>query len=784
MRSPIPSKNEIRGKVHKNLTHDSAAKQVAGNAVYIDDIPEPKDLVHLYVAQSEKAHAKITTLDVSAVREAPGVVTVLTAADVPGINDAAPIAGDDPVFAEDIVEYVGQSLFAVVAESIDLARAAAKLAVVEYNELPAILTVEQAIAANSFVMPSREIKRGNAEKAITSAKHRLSNRLEIGGQDHFYLEGQIAYAVPGEDGDIFVYSSTQHPTEVQHNVAKFLDIPDHAVTTQIRRMGGAFGGKETQGAWYAAMAALAATITGRPAKLRLDRDDDMIMTGKRHDFVANFEFGFDDNGRIEGADITLASRCGRSADLSASINDRAMMHADNCYFLEHVSITSHRCKTHTVSNTAFRGFGGPQGMLIPERMMDLIAHHLDKDPLEVRKINLYGTDNRNTTPYQMTVEDNIAPEIITELEKTSAYIGRRQAVREFNKASRYVKKGIALTPVKFGISFTATHLNQAGALLHVYTDGSVMVNHGGTEMGQGLNTKVAQVVAEVLQIDIERVKITATRTDKVPNTSPTAASSGSDINGKAAEAAAQTIKDRLIEFAAQQYNVAESEIQFLPNRVRISDNEIAFKDLVQEAYMNRISLSATGYYRTPKIHYDAATYAGRPFYYFAYGAAVSEVMIDTLTGENKVTAVDILHDAGKSLNPSIDLGQIEGGFIQGMGWLTTEELYFDDEGALKTHAPSTYKIPACSDRPEKFNMRIFDAGENVEDTIFKSKAVGEPPLMLAISVFNALADAVSSVSGYALYPDLDAPATPERILMAVQKMQTAKAATQETEAAQ
>ena len=783
MRDPSLSSHEIRGKVHKGLPHDSATKQVAGDAFYIDDLPEPKDILHLYVAQSTKAHAKILKLDVAKVRAAPGVVAVLTAADVPGVNDASPIAGDDPVFADEVVECVGQSLFAVAAETIDQARAAAKLAIIDYEELPAILTIEQAIAANSFVLPSREIKRGNAAEALAAAKHRLRKEFEIGGQDHFYLEGQIAYAIPGEDGDIFVYSSTQHPTEVQHNVAKFLDIPDHSVTTEIRRMGGAFGGKETQGAWYAAMAALAATKTGRPAKLRLDRDDDMIMTGKRHDFVASFDVGFDDEGRIHGADIVLASRCGRSVDLSASINDRAMMHVDNCYFLENISITSHRCKTHTVSNTAFRGFGGPQGMLVAERMMDVIAQHLGKDPLEVRKINLYGTDNRNITPYQMTVEDNIAADIITQLEKTSDYVRRRQAVRDYNKTSPYLKKGIALTPVKFGISFTATHLNQAGALLHVYTDGSVMINHGGTEMGQGLNTKVAQVVAEVLQIDIDRVKITATRTDKVPNTSPTAASSGSDINGKAAEVAAKTIKDRLIAFAATRYNVAENEVQFLPNRIRISEREIAFKDLVQEAYMDRISLSATGYYRTPKIHYDAATYAGRPFYYFAYGAAVSEVLIDTLTGENKVTAVDILHDAGKSLNPAIDLGQIEGGFIQGMGWLTTEELYFDDTGVLKTHAPSTYKIPACSDRPEIFNMHIFDAGENVEETIFKSKAVGEPPLMLAISVFNALADAVSSVSGYSLYPDLDAPATPERVLMAVQTMLATKVRDQPNEAA-
>lgn len=784
MRNPPLSRNIIRGAVHAPRHHDSAAKQVTGEALFIDDIPEPKDLLHLYIAQSEKAHARILKLDVSAVRQAPGVVAVMTAEDVPGVNDASPIAGDDPVFAEDIVEYAGQSLFAVAAETIDQARAAAKLAVIDYEELPAIVTVEQAMAEKSFVLPTREIRRGDATAAIKAAKHRLTQRFDIGGQDHFYLEGHVALTLPGEDEDIFVYSSTQHPTEVQHNVAKFLDLPDHAVTVEVRRMGGGFGGKETQGAWFAAIAGLTTKLTGRPAKLRLDRDDDMIMTGKRHDFVVTVEMGFDDKGRVSGAEFIFASRCGRSVDLSGSINDRAMFHADNCYYFENVTIISHRCKTHTVSNTAFRGFGGPQGMLAPERMMDAIACYLGKDPIDVRKINLYGKKPRNVTPYQMTVEDNVAPEIIAELEKSSDYAARRRAIRTFNETSPYLKKGIALTPVKFGISFTATHLNQAGALLHVYTDGSVMINHGGTEMGQGLYIKVAQVVAEVLQIDIERVKITATRTDKVPNTSATAASSGADINGKAAEAAAIEIKERLSRFAAEYYGAKLSDVTFLPNRIRVGNQVISFRDLVQMAYMSRISLSATGYYRTPKIHYDAETFSGRPFYYFAYGAAVSEVMIDTLTGENKVVAVDILHDTGKSLNPAVDLGQIEGGYIQGMGWLTTEELYYDDKGILKTHAPSTYKIPACSDRPAKFNMKIFERGENVEETIFRSKAVGEPPLMLAISAFNAIADAISSIADYRLYPELDAPATPEKVLMAIQKISETARSNKLTEAAQ
>jgi len=770
MRNPILSKTSVRGTVHKSRTHDSAAKQVTGEAVYIDDISEPKDLLHLYVAQSSKAHAKILRLDVDAVRQAPGVAAVYTANDVPGINDASPIAGDDPVFATDLVEYVGQSLFVVAADSIQQARSAASLAVIDYEELNAIITTEQALAANSFVLPSRVLERGTPEQAIKSAPHHITGNFEIGGQDHFYLEGHISLALPKEDGDVHIYCSTQHPTEVQHNVAKFLDVADHSVTVEVRRMGGGFGGKETQGAWFAAMTALTATQTGRPAKLRLDRDDDMIMTGKRHDFTIGYEVGFNDDGQINGIDFTFASRCGRSADLSAAINDRTIFHADNCYFLENVRITSHRCKTHTVSNTAFRGFGGPQGMIAIERVMDDIAHKLGKDPLDVRKINLYGTDERNITPYHMTVEDNIAPEIIDELATKANYHDRRAAIQEFNKTSTVLKKGISLTPVKFGISFTTSFLNQAGALLHVYTDGSVMLNHGGTEMGQGLFTKVAQVVAEELQIDIERVKITSTATDKVPNTSATAASSGSDMNGKAAQAAARTIKDRLIDFASVQYSVSKDHIRFLPNRVQVGDETFTFAQLVQQAYLGRVSLSATGYYKTPKIHYDADKYRGRPFYYFAYGAAVSEAVIDTLTGENKITRVDIIHDTGKSLNPAIDLGQIEGAFIQGMGWLTTEELFFDTKGTLKTHAPSTYKIPTCSDRPEIFNMELYKAGKNVEDSIHKSKAVGEPPFMLAISAFNALTDAVCSVSDYRKFPKLDAPATPERVLMAVQDM--------------
>ncbi|HEV8390063.1 MAG TPA: xanthine dehydrogenase molybdopterin binding subunit, partial [Dongiaceae bacterium] len=690
----------IRGGVQGAIAHDSAAKHAAGSAIYVDDIPEPAGTLHAAPGLSARAHARIRGMDLAKVRAAPGVVLVLTAADIPGTNDVSPIgAGDDPVFATDLVEFHGQVLFAVIAESHDAARRAAKLAKVEYEDLTPVLTVEDALREQSFVLPDHVMTRGDAERAIAGAPHYLQGEFEHGGQEHFYLEGQVSLAVPAEDGDVTIHCSTQHPSEVQHNIAHVLGRPNNAVTVECRRMGGGFGGKETQGSQWAAIAALAAVKLKRPVKCRLDRDDDMIATGKRHDFRIGYEVGFDKDGRILGISFDHAARCGYSADLSGAIADRAMFHADNGYFFEAVSIRSQRCKTHTVSNTAFRGFGGPQGMMGIEEVMDAIARDRRLDPLDVRRINLYGAAPRNVTPYHMIVEDNILPELITRLEQSCGYRARRKEITQFNRQNAYLKKGIALTPVKFGISFTTSHLNQAGALVHVYTDGSVHLNHGGTEMGQGLFIKVAQVVAEEFQIDLDHVKISPTNTGKVPNTSATAASSGSDMNGMAAQAAARKIKRRLTEFAAEKYKVAAGDIEFLPNRVRVGNQEFAFKDLVKQAYMGRVSLSATGYYRTPKIHYDRETASGRPFLYFAYGAAVSEVMIDTLTGEHTLTRVDILHDAGKSLNPAVDLGHVEGGFIQGMGWLTTEQLVWNDKGYLATHAPSTYKIPATGDMP-------------------------------------------------------------------------------------
>jgi xanthine dehydrogenase large subunit len=752
----------IAGGVHEGRRHDSAHKHVSGEAVYIDDMVVPEGLLHVYPGLSERAHARIVSIDLAKVRAAPGVVMVLTAGDIPGVNDISPTGlNDEPVFADGIVQLHGQVMFAVVADSRDQARRAARLAEVEYGDLPAVLDIAAARVEGALVTEPLTLSRGDAAAAVAAAPHQIEGRIEIGGQEHFYLETQIAMAVPGEDDEVLVHVSSQHPTEIQHMVAHVLGAPSNAVTVEVRRMGGAFGGKETQGNLFAAIAALAAKKTGRAVKFRPDRDDDMILTGKRHDFEADYRVGFDDDGRVKGAEFVFAARCGFSADLSGPVTDRALFHADNAYYYEAARMTSLPLKTNTCSNTAFRGFGGPQGMVAGERVMEEIAYALGKDPLEVRKANFYGGEGRDITPYHQTVEDCVVGEIVEQLE----------AKTDFNAGSPHVRRGLALTPVKFGISFTATQFNQAGALVHVYTDGTIHLNHGGTEMGQGLFTKVAQVVAEEFQVDIDTVGISATTTGKVPNTSATAASSGSDINGMAAQAASRTIKNRLIDFAAEHWQAPRDKITFLPNRVRIGNEEVPFADLVKAAYNARISLSSTGFYKTPKIHWDRSTGRGRPFYYFGYGAASSEVTVDLLTGEYRVDRVDILHDVGRSLNPAVDIGQIEGGFVQGMGWLTTEELWWDDAGRLRTHAPSTYKIPACGDRPKIFNVELLSGASNREETIYRSKAVGEPPLMLAISVLHALSDAVASVADYKICPRLDPPATPERVLGAIERLE-------------
>lgn len=767
---------EFAAVAGRELRHESAHLHVSGKAIYADDIVLPEGALHAALGTSRVAHGRIKSMDLTAVRNAPGVFGVYTAADIPGHNNYAPVLTDDPIFAESLVEYVGQSLFAVAAHSFEAARRAATLAVVEYEELPAILDIRSAIKAGSFVLPTETIIRGCPQEGLGKARHRLQGSLEIGGQDHFYLEGQIAVAFPQEDGCMQVVSSTQHPSEVQHLIAHALGRHSHDVTVQCRRMGGGFGGKESQPALMACASAVIAAKTGKPVKLRLDRDADMVMTGKRHDFLIEYDVGFDRDGRIEALSLMLASRCGYSADLSGPVNDRAMCHVDNAYFLEHLHLISHRCKTNTVSNTAFRGFGGPQGMMAIEIIVDDIARHLGRDPLDVRRVNFYGVNERNVTHYQTLIEDNIIHTIADQLEVSSGYRARRVEIAQFNATSPIVKRGIAFTPVKFGISFNATLFNQAGALVHIYTDGTVLLNHGGTEMGQGLYTKVSQVVADELGIPLSSVRVSAADTSKVPNTSATAASSGSDINGKAAQAAARILRDRLTAFAAEKFAVRPEAIRFEAGKVYPGDlagsEPIAFASLVREAYAARISLSSTGYYRTPKIHWDKRSMSGKPFFYFAYGAAVAEVAVDILTGENRMLRVDILHDVGRSLNPAIDIGQIEGGFLQGAGWLTTEELWWNERGELKTHAPSTYKIPTARDWPLDARVNLLENNQNVEDTIFRSKAVGEPPLMLGMSVFHAIRDAIAACGDGKTSPALSAPATPESILRSIELLRS------------
>ncbi|WP_438956546.1 xanthine dehydrogenase molybdopterin binding subunit [Cognatiyoonia sp.] len=757
--------------VAKPLPHDAAKLHVTGAARYVDDIPTPQGTLHLVFGLSDVAHGTIKSVDLSKVHAAGGVVDVLTADDLPFENDVSPSAHDEPLLAEGTVHYVGQPIFLVVATSHFAARKAAQLAEVEIDPLPAILTIEDALEADSrFEEGPRIWSRGDLPKAMKSAKHRLSGTIDMGGQEHFYLEGQAALALPQEGGDMVVHSSTQHPTEIQHKVAHALGIPMHAVRCEVRRMGGGFGGKESQGNALAVACALAAHRTQRPCKMRYDRDDDMIITGKRHDFRIAYDVAFDDAGQVQGIEFTHWTRCGWAMDLSLPVADRAMLHADNAYFLPAVKITSHRLKTNTQSATAFRGFGGPQGVLGIERVMDAIAHELGLDPVAVRKVNYYAPMGKTdpsrgtTTPYGMEVTDFILDGITDRLLTSANYGKRKQAVADWNATHDYLKRGIAFSPVKFGISFTLTHLNQAGALVHVYQDGSIHLNHGGTEMGQGLFQKVAQVAASRFGVSIDAVKITATDTDKVPNTSATAASSGSDLNGMAVAAACDTIRDRIAEAVAKAWGVSASDVQFKDGNVTAPSQSVTFAEAAQIAYVNRVSLSSTGFYKTPDLAWDRIKGEGRPFFYFAHGAAITEVVIDTLTGENRILRTDILHDAGASLNPAIDIGQIEGGYVQGAGWLTTEELVWDGKGNLRTHAPSTYKIPAASDRPQVFNVALWDE-PNPEQTIYKSKAVGEPPFMLGISAFLALSNAVAACGPN--YPDLQAPATAEEVLAAI-----------------
>ncbi len=780
--APAESQRQARGeRVGVSRPHESAHLHVAGEATYTDDIPEVAGTLYAALGLSREPHARIVGLDVSRVRAVPGVVDVFTARDIPGKNDVGPIVhGDDPILADGLVQYVGQPVFAVIATSVEAARRAAALArqpeVVRYESLPALLTPEAAHAAGSYVLPPMHMKRESSEgalqQAIANAPRRLKGRFDVGGQEQFYLEGQIAYARATEDDGMLVQCSTQHPTEMQHLVAHALGLHAHHVRVECRRMGGGFGGKESQSALFACVAAIAARRTGRAVKLRVDRDDDFLITGRRHCFHYEYEVGYDNDGRVLGAEVTMVSRAGFSADLSGPVMTRALCHFDNAYWLPEVAIHGYSGKTNTQSNTAFRGFGGPQGAIAIEQILDSIARDVGRDSLDVRRLNFYAREGQST-PYGQPIEDNVIHELVAELEVGSDYRARRQAIDAFNATSPVLKKGLALTPVKFGISFNVPHFNQAGALVHVYNDGSILVNHGGTEMGQGLNTKVAQVVAHELGVSFERVRCSATDTDKVANTSATAASTGSDLNGKAAQDAARQVRDRLAAFAAGKYGGTATEVRFANDLVHVAGQQVAFADLVLAAYLARVQLWSDGFYATPKIHWDPKTLSGRPFYYYSYGAAVSEVVVDTLTGEWRAVRADVLYDAGRSLNPAVDIGQVEGAFIQGMGWLTTEELWWHPKsGKLMTHAPSTYKIPTANDVPPVFNVKLFGA-DNPEDTIHRSKATGEPPLLLPFSVFFAIRDAVSAVGGHRVDPPLSAPATSEAILRAIDAVQAA-----------
>ena len=767
------------------LPHESATLHVSGRAAYVDDLPELAGTLHAALGLSPVACGRLLSIDAEALRREPGVVAVLTAADIPGPNDCGPIVHDDPILAEGELRHLGQPVFAVIAETREAARRAAAMAkqVLRIEERPAVLSVREAHAKGDYVVPPMHLARSQSgegeagvKRAIAAAPHRLSGSFGVGGQEQFYLEGQISYALPQDDGGLRIHCSTQHPSEMQAVVAHALGLAAHQVLVECRRMGGGFGGKESQSALFACVAALAARRLNRPVKLRPDRDDDFLVTGRRHGFEFDWQVGFDDEGRVLGYEVTLLGHAGHSADLSPPVMTRAICHVDNAYWLPEVAIHGYLPRTNTQSNTAFRGFGGPQGALVTEVVLDAIARHLRRDPFEVRRANWYGTEERNVTPYLQTVQDNVIAPLAEELVRSADYAARRREAELFNAASPVLKKGLALTPVKFGISFNVNHFNQAGALVHVYLDGSVLVNHGGTEMGQGLNTKVAQVVAHELGLPLARVRCTATDTSKVANTSATAASTGSDLNGKAAQDAARQIRERLAAFAAPRMGAEPDELRFGGGQVRAPNGlAMALEELVTLAYQARVQLWSDGFYATPGLHWDRATLTGRPFYYFAYGAAVSEVLLDTLTGEWKLLRADLLHDVGASLNPAIDIGQIEGGFVQGMGWLTSEELVWHPKtGALLTHAPSTYKIPTANDVPEAFHVQLY-ANRNAEDSIHRSKAVGEPPLLLAFSVFLALRDAVAAAGTPGCQPALTAPATPEALLRAIDSVRAPSA---------
>jgi xanthine dehydrogenase large subunit len=763
-----------------DVIHESAHLHVTGSATFTDDMPELAGTLYAALIMSPVAHGELIGdgIDRDAILKEHGVVAVYTAKDIPGENNCGPIVHDDPFLAVGKVEFLGQAVAVVVAREMLYAREAAHKAKVLVKELPPILTIDEAMAAQSFVMPAKGITRGNASEAIAKAPRKVKGSTETGQQEQFYMEGQITYAVPREDGQLTLYSSTQHPDGNQREAAAALNLSTNDVEVICRRMGGGFGGKEGNASIFSQSAALAAFKLQKPVKLRVNRDDDMMITGKRHDFRIDYEVGYDDEGRILGADITLLSRCGYSTDYSGPVNDRACLHIDNCYFIPNLKLISHRCKTNTQSATAFRGFGGPQGMFGIETIIEQIANDIGKDPLDVRMLNIYqdpavsGNPATMVTQYGQTIADWVGDKVITQVATEAKYRERRNSVNAFNKVNKRRKRGLALVPLKFGISFTATMLNQGGALLNIYMDGSVSVNHGGTEMGQGLNTKMAQVCADGLGIDLSYVRVTGTDTQKVPNASATSASSGADINGAAIMNATAQMRARLAPVAANMLGCKDTEVNFANSMAHGGGKSVEWTAVAKQAWLDRVGLSVAGFYMTPEIKYDFLTLTGHAFYYYCYGASVSEVEIDTRTGEYWVKAVDIVHDAGKSINPAIDKGQIEGGYVQGMGWLTMEECIWDKKGKFLTHGPSTYKIPVAGDIPEHFNVNLFD-GSNLKPTPFNSKAVGEPPLMLALSTFFALRDAVSASADHQTVVHMSAPATPEKILMSCEKAKAA-----------
>ncbi|MDP7541533.1 MAG: xanthine dehydrogenase molybdopterin binding subunit [Candidatus Pelagibacter bacterium] len=756
--------------INQKIPHDSASKHVSGFAIYTDDIKEPDGTLYGAIGWSKKAHAIIKKIDLSDVWKSEGVISIVTHDDIPGKNDVGPVFDGDPIFPNRKAEYFGQPLFAVAAMSTELARKAVLKAKISYKDLRPTVTIKEALNKKKLLIKVKKIKKGDPSKKIFKSKNYLKGNFTTGSQEHFYLEGQVAFAIPKEDKDLLVYSSTQHPSETQKLIARMLNQKSNTITVVVRRIGGGFGGKETN-FLTSSICALLANKTNKPVKLRLDRDDDIIITGKRHEFYSEYEVGFDDSGVIQGLKMKLASKCGISPDLSHAINERALLHIDNAYYLSDVEVQNYLCKTNTATSTAFRGFGGNQGMMAIENIIDNISRHLNKDPCDVRRRNFYQKNNKNITHYGMKIEDNVINEIFNKLIKKSNYKARYSKIKKFNLKSKHLKKGLAITPVKFGISFTTIHLNQAGALVHIYTDGSVYLNHGGIEMGQGTHTKIAQLVANEFGLLFEKIKISSTNTSKVANTSASAASSTTDLNGAAALNAVSKIKNNLENFIKSKYNfISNKKAIYEKGLIKFGKKSFYFEKIIKEAYLNRISLSSSGFYSTPKIKFDKKAFMGRPFLYFCYGAAVTEVTIDTLTGENIIDRVDILHDAGKAINSALELGQIEGGFVQGQGWLTMEEVNWKPNGQITTFSPSTYKIPAVSDIPKKFNVEIFKEGKNKENVVNKAKTTGEPPLMLAMSVFYAIKDAIASVGKYKKIPTIDAPATPEKILMSINEL--------------